>query len=86
VHTVCIVATEEFLEFSLSAGNDLATPQPEYSFPGVKPGDKLCLCAARFKEAYENNCAPKVVLEATNETTLDIVDMDSLNKHAYHSA
>ncbi|MBL4654641.1 MAG: DUF2237 domain-containing protein [Bacteroidia bacterium] len=86
VHTVCIVATEEFLEFSKAAGNDLSTPRPEYSFPGVKPGDHWCLCAARFKEAYDNNCAPKVVLEATNEKTLDIVDMDSLVEHAYHSA
>jgi len=85
VHTVCIVATEEFLEFSLAAGNDLTTPRPEYSFPGLKPGDKWCLCAARFKEACENNCAPKVVLEATNEKTLDIVDMDKLVEHAYHS-
>ncbi|OFY90411.1 MAG: hypothetical protein A3K10_09750 [Bacteroidetes bacterium RIFCSPLOWO2_12_FULL_31_6] len=84
LHTVCIVATAEFLEFSKSVGNDLSTPIPEWSFTGVKPGDKWCLCAERFKEAYENNAAPKVVLEATNEKTLDIVPMDVLLKHAYY--
>ncbi len=84
LHTVCIVATAEFLEFSKSVGNDLSTPIPEWSFPGVKPGDKWCLCAERFKEAYENNAAPKVVLEATNEKTLDIVPMDVLLKYAYY--
>ncbi|PJA09856.1 MAG: DUF2237 domain-containing protein [Flavobacteriales bacterium CG_4_10_14_0_2_um_filter_32_8] len=85
LHTVCIVATEEFLEFSKSVGNDLSTPIPEWSFTGVKPGDKWCLCAERFKEAYLNNAAPKVVLEATNEKTLDIIDMDVLLKHAYYT-
>ena len=59
VHTVCIVATEEFLTFSKANGNDLSTPMPEWSFPGVQPGDHWCLCALRFKEAYENNAAPK---------------------------
>lgn len=85
VHTVCIVATEEFLAFSKLAGNDLSTPIPEWSFPGVKAGDKWCLCAERFKQAYENNAAPKVLLEATNEKTLDIIDMDVLLKHAYYT-
>ena len=85
VHTVCIVATKEFLTFSKAAGNDLSTPIPEWSFPGVKPGDKWCLCAVRFKEAEENNAAPKVVLEATNEKTLEIVPMDILIKHAYYA-
>jgi uncharacterized protein (DUF2237 family) len=85
VHTVCIVATEEFLAFSKSAGNDLSTPIPEYSFPGVKIGDKWCLCAVRFKEAHENNSAPKVILEATNEKTLDIVSMDVLIENAYYA-
>lgn len=84
LHTVCIVATAEFLEFSKSVGNDLSTPIPEWSFPGVKPGDKWCLCAERFKEAYENNAAPKVVLEATNEKALEIISMDILLKHAYY--
>jgi uncharacterized protein (DUF2237 family) len=82
MHTVCIVATEEFLEFSKLAGNDISTPVPQYNFAGVKPGDKWCLCAERFKEAHENNAAPKVVLEATNEETLKVVDMDVLVKHA----
>ncbi len=84
VHTVCVVATEKFLDFSKAAGNDLSTPIPEWSFPGVKPGDKWCLCAVRFKEAHENNAAPKVVLEATNEKTLDIIKMDILIEHAYY--
>lgn len=82
MHTVCIVATEEFLEFSKLAGNDISTPVPQYNFAGVKPGDKWCLCAERFKEAHENNAAPKVVLEATNEETLKVVDIDVLVKHA----
>ena len=85
VHTVCIVATEEFLAFSKTAGNDLSTPIPEWSFPGVKPGDSWCLCAVRFKEAHENNAAPKVILEATNEKTLDIVGMDVLIENAYYT-
>ena len=84
-HTVCVVATKEFLEFSKSIGNDLSTPIPAYTFPGVKPGDKWCLCAARFREACDNNAAPKVVLEATNEKCLDIVPMDMLIEHAYYS-
>ena len=85
VHTVCIVATKEFLAFSKAAGNDLSTPVPEWSFPGVKIGDKWCLCAVRFKEAHENNAAPKVILEATNEKTLEIVSMDVLIEHAYYA-
>lgn len=83
-HTVCIVATEEFLTFSILAGNDLSTAIPEYSFPGVKPGDKWCLCAQRWLEAFENNCAPQIVLEATNETLLSHVSMDIILKYAYH--
>ena len=63
VHTVCIVATTEFLEFSKQVGNDLSTPLPQYGFQGVKEGDKWCLCADRFKEAYDNGKAPKVLLE-----------------------
>lgn len=85
VHTVCIVATEEFLTYSKSVGNDLSTPRPEWSFAGIKPGDKWCLCAERFKEAYENNAAPKVLLEATNEKTLDIIEMDVLVSHAFYA-
>lgn len=85
VHTVCIVATKEFLAFSKSAGNDLSTPLPQWNFAGVKPGDKWCLCAARFLQAHQNHAAPKVVLEATNEKTLEIVSMDILLEYAFYS-
>ncbi len=85
IHTVCIIATEEFLAFSKEIGNDLSTPVPEYSFPGVQPGDKWCLCAERFKQAHQNGAAPKVFLEATNEKTLDIIDMDILVAHAFYA-
>jgi len=85
VHTVCIVATEEFLAFSKSVGNDLSTPLPQWNFAGVKPGDKWCLCAARFLQAHQNHAAPKVVLEATNEKTLEIVSMDILLEYAFYS-
>ena len=85
IHTVCIVATEEFLAFSVAAGNDLSTPHPEFSFKGLIPGDKWCLCAERFKEALEHGKAPKVVLEATHEKTLDVVSMDELIEHAYYT-
>lgn len=82
-HTVCVIVTGEFLEFSLQKGNDLITPKPEYGFPGLKPGDRWCLCAPRWKEAFINNCAPKVVLEATNEKALEIISLHDLVKHAY---
>ena len=85
LHTVCIIATEEFLDFSKAVGNDLSTPRPEWAFEGVKPGDKWCLCAERFAQAYENGYAPKVVLEATNEKTLDVVSLDKLIEHAYYT-
>lgn len=83
-HTVCIVATEEFLKFSKMVGNDLSTPIPSFAFDGVKPGDRWCLCALRWVEAYNNNCAPKVVLEATNETILRHVPMEILIQYAYY--
>lgn len=82
VHTVCAIMTEEFLEFSKSRGNDLSTPMPQWNFPGLKPGDRWCLCAARWLEAYKAGKAPKVKLEATHEKTLDIVEMDMLLEHA----
>lgn len=85
VHTVCVVATEEFLNFSKQVGNDLSTPVPEWSFPGVQPGDRWCLCAQRFKQAYDHGCAPKVVLEATHEKTLDLVSIDVLIEHAHYA-
>lgn len=84
-HTVCIVATQEFLDFSKKSGNDLSTPIPVYSFPGVKPGERWCLCALRWVEAYKNNCAPKIVLEATNETILKHVSMKLLLEYAYYN-
>lgn len=82
-HTVCIIASEEFLKFSKIVGNDLSTPIPQYGFEGVKPGDRWCLCAKRWIEAYRNGFAPKIVLEATNETLLDHVSMDVLISFAY---
>ena len=83
LHTVCIVVTEKFLQFSLAAGNDLSTPFPQFNFPGLKVGDKWCLCALRWKEAFQNNSAPMVVLEATNEKTLDVISMKDLILYAY---
>jgi uncharacterized protein (DUF2237 family) len=81
-HTVCIVATEAFLAFSKSRGNDLSTPVPEWDFPGVKPGQRWCLCAARWVEAYQAGMAPRVVLNATNEATLDLIPLEVLKRHA----
>ena len=82
VHTVCILATEEFLDFSKSVGNDLSTPHPEFNFPGVKPGNRWCLCAQRWQEAYEQGKAPPVFLESTHEETLKIVDFNILQGYA----
>lgn len=82
VHTVCALMTREFLEFSRGRGNDLSTPMPEFGFPGLKPGDRWCLCAARWREALNAGAAPKVVLAATHERTLDYVSLEDLKKHA----
>ncbi|MFN3999398.1 DUF2237 family protein [Algoriphagus sp.] len=84
-HTVCAIMTEEFLLFSKSRGNDLISPMPEYQFPGLKPGDKWCLCALRWLEAYRSNCAPYVFLEATNEKTLDLIPLEILISKALKS-
>lgn len=81
-HTVCVVLTDEFLEFSKSRGNDLSTPRPEFDFPGLHAGDRWCLCAARWQEAFLMGKAPRVVLNATNEASLDIVRFDDLKRHA----
>ena len=81
-HTVCSIMTDEFLEFSRSRGNDLTTPMPAWGFPGLKAGDQWCLCAARWAEAYEAGCAPRVVLEATHEKTLQHVSLDVLRSHS----
>ena len=81
-HTVCAVMTAEFLEFSRSRGNDLSTPRPEFGFPGLKPGDRWCLCAARWQEAFEAGCAPKVSLKATHRRALQVVTLADLKIHA----
>lgn len=82
LHTVCIEATAEFLEFSASVGNDLSTPMPEYNFAGIKPGDRWCLCASRWQQAFEAGKAPLVVLASTHATTLEWCDADGLRAHA----
>lgn len=82
LHTVCTRVDAEFLEFSKSVGNDLSTPLPAYGFPGLKPGDCWCLCAARWKEAYDAGKAPRVRLAATHEATLEIVEFDLLKQFA----
>ncbi|MDX5393367.1 MAG: DUF2237 domain-containing protein [Pseudomonadota bacterium] len=82
LHTVCAVMTAEFLAYSKAVGNDLSTPVPESAFPGLKPGDRWCLCAPRWKEALDAGCAPRVILEATHEETLAIVPLGVLKDHA----
>ena len=81
-HVVCVQVTKEFLEFSVARGNDLSTPMPDFGFPGLKPGDRWCLCAARWREALHAGMAPSVLLTATHERTLDYVTLDDLKKHA----
>jgi uncharacterized protein (DUF2237 family) len=78
LHFVCVVVTAKFLTFSRSEGNDLSTPRPEYDFPGLKPGDRWCLCAQRWRDAH----APGVILEATHVHTLGIVSLDTLREYA----
>jgi uncharacterized protein (DUF2237 family) len=82
LHVVCARMTAKFLEFSKARGNDLSTPQPEVGFPGLKPGDRWCLCAARWREALDAGVAPPVVLTATHEETLAVVALDDLKRHA----
>ena len=81
-HTVCAVMTAEFLAFSRSRGNDLSTPRPELGFPGLKPGDRWCLCAPRWREALEAGRAPRVVLQATEQEALDFCELADLKRHA----
>ena len=81
-HTVCVVVTEEFLEFSKSRGNDLSTPHPESGFAGLEPGDRWCLCAARWLEAHQAGRAPRVYLRATHRRALEIVDLADLKASA----
>ena len=81
-HTVCALMTAEFLEFSRSRGNDLSTPRPEFGFPGLRPGDRWCLCAARWQEAFLAGCAPRVNLRATHQRALDVVALVDLKAHS----
>src|SRR5580698_3605158 len=81
-HTVCIVATEAFLQFSKARGNDLSTPMPDYGFPGLKEGDRWCLCAPRWQEAFVAGHPPRVVLRATQEGALSYCALDDLKRHA----
>ncbi|MBV8399645.1 MAG: DUF2237 domain-containing protein [Acetobacteraceae bacterium] len=81
-HTVCAVMTAEFLEFSRSRGNDLSTPRPEFGFSGLTPGDRWCLCAPRWQEALEAGRAPRVVLQATEQSALVYCELADLKRHA----
>ncbi|MBP6707649.1 MAG: DUF2237 domain-containing protein [Candidatus Accumulibacter sp.] len=81
-HTICVVLTADFLEFSRARGNDLSTPRPEFAFAGLQPGERWCLCAARWREALHAGKAPRVVLNSTNEACLLIVSLDDLKRHA----
>ena len=79
---MCIQITEEFLQYSRFAGNDLSTPLPEFGFPGLKPGDRWCLCAPRWMEAYERNMAPKVFLTRTHRRALEVIPLEVLRQYA----
>jgi uncharacterized protein len=81
-HTVCAMMTDEFLKFSKASGNDLSTPMPDYGFPGLKAGDRWCLCAPRWQEAFEAGQAPRVVLRATHEGALAFCKLADLKRHA----
>ena len=81
-HTVCAVLTAEFLAYSKYVGNDLSTPRPEFRFPGLKPGDRWCLCASRFLQAAEEGAGPLIRLASTHRRALDIVPIDVLMEHA----
>ena len=81
-HTVCAVMTEAFLQFTVTAGNDLVTPRPEFNFPGLVPGDRWCICAARWLGAMRAGCGPPVVLEATSEKALEVIPFELLQQHS----
>ena len=85
VHVVCVKVTADFLAFSQAQGNDLSTPRPEHRFRGLKPGDRWCLCAARWQEAQAAGVAPPVVLEATHKRALEHVSLAALSAHALKS-
>jgi len=86
VHVVCAQVTAEFLEFSRAAGNDLSSPAPQYGFPGLRPGDRWCLCASRWQEAFAAGVAPPVVLAATHAGALEWCALDDLRAHAVDPA
>ena len=82
LHLVCTLLTAEFLAFSKSAGNDLSTPNPMYGFPGLRPGNRWCMCVTRWKEAYDAGVVAPVVMEATHVSALEFVDLETFQKHA----
>ncbi|WP_269533576.1 DUF2237 family protein [Chitinimonas sp. BJYL2] len=82
-HTACVVLTEAFLTFSAAHGNDLSTPRPEFDFPGLKPGDRWCVCAVRWVEALRAGAAPKLVLASTHEDFLELVSLETLVDYAH---
>ena len=81
-HTVCVEVTQDFLDYSRFRGNDLSTPMPDFGFPGLQAGDRWCLCASRWLEAYEQDMAPKVFLTRTHKRALKIVELEKLKEHA----
>ena len=82
LHTVCCVVTDDFLNFALSKGNNLITPAPQFNFPGLKDGDRWCVCAQTWQDAYDVGCACPVVLAATHEETLQIISLDKLREYS----
>lgn len=84
-HSVCAIVSSEFLEYSKQTGNDLSTPKPEYQFAGLNAGDRWCLCAERWEQARRAGVAPKVILDATNNASLAIIDLAHLKKHSHVS-
>lgn len=83
MHTICAVMTASFLSYSKAQGNDLSTPMPQYDFPGLRPGDQWCLCASRWKQAYEDGMPPLVRLEATEYSTLNVIELDILKQFQF---
>ncbi len=83
LHVVCAVMTDEFLRFSRARGNDLITPNAAFQFPGLRAGDRWCLCASRWKEAFDAGQAPPVVLESTHVSALEFATLEELRLHAY---
>ena len=81
-HTVCCVVNEAFLSYTRAQGNDLSTPAPAWGFPGLRPGDAWCICASRWLEAYEDGMAPPVRLEACDQSTLEVIPLELLERHA----